>query len=204
VVCCPVTVTHWTSVLLSVTVTHWTTSVLLFVTVTHWTTSVVLSVTVTHWTTSVLLSVRITHWTTSGLLSVTVTHWTTSVLLSVRITHWTTSVVLSVTVTHWTTSVVLSVTVTHWTIVYNGYRLTFTGVKQPGRGVDHPTPSSAKVKERVQLYLYSPSGPSWPVLGRTLPLPLPFLQSHTTPQYNQAISFDFFQALYLKEVSINV
>jgi hypothetical protein len=47
----------------------------------------------------------------------------------------------------------------------------FPGVKQPGRGVDHPRPSSAEVKERVQLYLYYPSGPSWPVLGRTLPLP---------------------------------
>jgi hypothetical protein len=34
--------------------------------------------------------------------------------------------------------------------------------------------SSARVKERVELYLYSPSGPSWPVIGRTLPLPLPF------------------------------
>jgi hypothetical protein len=45
----------------------------------------------------------------------------------------------------------------------------FPGVKRPGRGVDHPPPSSARVKERVELYLYSPSGPSWPVLGRTLP-----------------------------------
>jgi len=44
------------------------------------------------------------------------------------------------------------------------------GVKRPGRGVDHPPPSSAEVKEGVELYLYSPSGPSWPVLGRTLPL----------------------------------
>ena len=40
-----------------------------------------------------------------------------------------------------------------------------SGVKRPGRGVDHPPPSSAEVKERVQLYLYSPSGPSWLVLG---------------------------------------
>jgi hypothetical protein len=46
----------------------------------------------------------------------------------------------------------------------------FPGVKLPGRGDDHPPPSSARVKERVELYLYSPSGPSWPVLGRTLPL----------------------------------
>jgi hypothetical protein len=41
----------------------------------------------------------------------------------------------------------------------------FPGVKRPGRGFDHPPPCSAKVEERVQLYLYSPSGPSWPVLG---------------------------------------
>ena len=44
----------------------------------------------------------------------------------------------------------------------------FPGVKRPGRGVDHPPPSSAEVKERVELYLYSPSGPSWPDLGWTL------------------------------------
>jgi hypothetical protein len=42
-----------------------------------------------------------------------------------------------------------------------------SGVKRPGRGVDHPPPSSAEVKERVGLYLYSPSVPSWPVLGWT-------------------------------------
>jgi hypothetical protein len=36
-----------------------------------------------------------------------------------------------------------------------------------------PTPSSAEVKEKVELYLYSPYGPSWPVVGWTLPLPLP-------------------------------
>ena len=49
----------------------------------------------------------------------------------------------------------------------------FPGVKRPGRDVDHPPTSSAKVKERVELYLYSTSGPLWPVIGRTLPLPLP-------------------------------
>jgi hypothetical protein len=41
----------------------------------------------------------------------------------------------------------------------------FLGVKRPGRGVDHPPPSSAEVKEKVKLYLYCPSGPSWSVLG---------------------------------------
>ena len=29
----------------------------------------------------------------------------------------------------------------------------FPGVKRPGRGVDHPPPPSAEVKERVELYL---------------------------------------------------
>ena len=33
-----------------------------------------------------------------------------------------------------------------------------------------PTPSSADVKERVELYIYSPSGSSWLVQGLTLPL----------------------------------
>jgi hypothetical protein len=40
----------------------------------------------------------------------------------------------------------------------------FPGVKRPGRGVDHPLPSSAEVKES-EPYLFSPSGPSSPVLG---------------------------------------
>jgi len=44
----------------------------------------------------------------------------------------------------------------------------FPGVKRPGRGVDHPSISSAEVKERVEVYLYSPSGPSWSVLGQNL------------------------------------
>jgi hypothetical protein len=51
----------------------------------------------------------------------------------------------------------------------------FPGVKRSGPGVDHPPPSSAWVKERVELYLYSPSGPSWPVIGRTLSLPFTFV-----------------------------
>ena len=34
----------------------------------------------------------------------------------------------------------------------------FPGQKRPGRGVDHPPTSTAEVKERVKLYLYSPVG----------------------------------------------
>jgi len=36
-----------------------------------------------------------------------------------------------------------------------------------GRGVDHPLTSSAEVKERIELHLYSVSGPSWPILEWT-------------------------------------
>jgi len=48
--------------------------------------------------------------------------------------------------------------------------VSFPGVKRPGRGVDHQPPSSAEVKERIELYFYSPSGLSWSVLGWPLPL----------------------------------
>ena len=34
----------------------------------------------------------------------------------------------------------------------------FLRVKQPGRGVDHPSLSNVEVKERLELYLYYPSG----------------------------------------------
>jgi hypothetical protein len=52
-------------------------------------------------------------------------------------------------------------------LLYNGYRV-FPGCKRPGRGVDHPPPSSAEVEGRVELYIYSPSSPSWYVLGWNL------------------------------------
>jgi len=35
----------------------------------------------------------------------------------------------------------------------------FLGAKQAGRGVDHPTPSSAEGKERGEVYLYFPRRP---------------------------------------------
>jgi hypothetical protein len=35
----------------------------------------------------------------------------------------------------------------------------FPGVKWPGRGFNHPFPSSAEVKERAELYLSSPPPP---------------------------------------------
>jgi len=55
--------------------------------------------------------------------------------------------------------------------------VSFPRVMRLGRDVDHPSLSSAEVKERIWLYLYSPCGPSWPVLGWTLPLLLPSVSS---------------------------
>ena len=49
-------------------------------------------------------------------------------------------------------------------VSYTMGTVSFPGVKRPGRGVDHP-PHLAEVKERVDLFLYSTSGPSWPVIG---------------------------------------
>jgi hypothetical protein len=46
----------------------------------------------------------------------------------------------------------------------------FSVVNRPERGVDHPPPYRAKVKEKVELYLYSTSGPSWAVTGWNLSL----------------------------------
>ena len=39
------------------------------------------------------------------------------------------------------------------------------GVKRPSSGANHTPGSSAEIKERVELHLYSPFGPSWPVVG---------------------------------------
>jgi hypothetical protein len=48
----------------------------------------------------------------------------------------------------------------------------FPEVNRPGHSVDHAPTSRAEAKERVELYLYFPYGPSWPVIGWTVPVPL--------------------------------
>jgi hypothetical protein len=40
-------------------------------------------------------------------------------------------------------------------------------VKRPWSGVDHRPPSKRRGRKRLGLYLYSPSGPQWPVIERT-------------------------------------
>ena len=49
-------------------------------------------------------------------------------------------------------------------LLINAYR-----VKWLGCAFDHPPPYCAEVKERVELYIYSPSVPSGPVVGWNLP-----------------------------------
>jgi hypothetical protein len=44
----------------------------------------------------------------------------------------------------------------------------FPVLKRPVHCVEQPPVSNAEVKERVGLYTYSPSGPSWPAQGFTL------------------------------------
>jgi len=41
----------------------------------------------------------------------------------------------------------------------------FTGVEAEGYAAHYPPPFSAEVKERVELYFYSPCGSSWLVVG---------------------------------------
>ena len=46
----------------------------------------------------------------------------------------------------------------------------FLGGKAAGEWRWPPTPSSAGIKERIELYIYSTSEPSWSVIGWNLPL----------------------------------
>ena len=71
-------------------------------------------------------------------------------------------------------------------LLYNGYRV-FPGVKRPGRGADQPPASKRRGHERVGLYLYSPSGPSWPGIRRTLP----FLQTKNSQVLHVLLYFDY-------------
>jgi hypothetical protein len=53
-------------------------------------------------------------------------------------------------------------------LLYNWYRVSFLGVKRPGRGAGHPPPSSAEVKKNYSYTSTPPSGPSRQVTGLTL------------------------------------
>jgi hypothetical protein len=49
------------------------------------------------------------------------------------------------------------------------------GVKRPGREADHSPPSSAEVKEWVELYIHYPNTPSWRGAQLNTGTTLPFL-----------------------------
>jgi len=48
------------------------------------------------------------------------------------------------------------------------YWVSFPGGKWPGRGVERPFSSSAKVKKRVKLHLYTSSGSSQAVIWKNV------------------------------------
>ena len=64
----------------------------------------------------------------------------------------------------------------------------FSASVQTSQGIDHLPPSNAEVKEWVELYLISPSGPSWPVLGWTLPSPFTLPFHHLKINYGHFVS----------------
>jgi hypothetical protein len=53
------------------------------------------------------------------------------------------------------------------------------GISRRGHGFDYPPTSSSGVKERVQVYMFRPFGPSWFVIGLILPLPLLSKQNYS-------------------------
>jgi len=50
-------------------------------------------------------------------------------------------------------------------LLHKGYQVLFPGIKQPGHSADHSLPTSTEVNKILAVYLYSPSGPSTPVLA---------------------------------------
>ena len=69
-------------------------------------------------------------------------------------------------------------------LLYNGY-LVFPGGKAAGAWCWPPTPSKCRGHERVGLYLYSPSGPSWPVIGRTFTFTFIYMALYYPSQHKQ-------------------
>ena len=65
----------------------------------------------------------------------------------------------------------------------------FSGVKPPRCGINNPLTSSTVVTHRVELHLYSLSGPSWPITGCNLSFFLPF---YKLIEMQKHINFELF------------
>jgi len=77
------------------------------------------------------------------------------------------------------------------TVSYPMGTASFRWVKRQGRGISHPSPFSAEVKWKVELYIFSRYGPSWPLLRWTLSLPTairPLPTNDTTPSAGTPLS----------------
>jgi hypothetical protein len=81
-------------------------------------------------------------------------------------------------------------------LLCSGYRLSFSGSKAAGAWRWPPTPSSAKVRARVELYLYFPSGPSWSVLEWIWSLPDPITAARFSFRYYCNGNYLHFRSLW--------
>jgi hypothetical protein len=71
-------------------------------------------------------------------------------------------------------------------LLYTGY-WAFPGGKAAGSWRWPPTPYRADVKERVELYLYSPSRPSRPLIGWTLPCTFTLLSNIRSADHSDTV-----------------
>jgi hypothetical protein len=83
----------------------------------------------------------------------------------------------------------------------------FPGVKRPECGADHPPPSMCRGHERVELYLYSPSGPSWPVIGKNCSFL--FIREVNISKHNKLKSTDYwvpilYSSVYFQNISLSL
>jgi hypothetical protein len=87
-------------------------------------------------------------------------------------------------------------------LLYNEHWVSLSGVKRRGRGFNHPPTASAEVEERVELYLCTPSKPSWPVIMGTLLLP--YIYAVSKKSTNRHISAAMFLLSELAAVHSHV
>ena len=95
----------------------------------------------------------------------------------------------------------------HWpwgpsSLLYNGYWVLSSGTAARA-WYWPPTPSSAEVKGRVQLYVYFPSGPSGPVLGWILLYLYTYTQMWTTFQHNHHLYWGIYPIGTLVYFTVN-